>query len=406
MKRAGFEKKSLSERAKKNLAILEAIRRTGPITKAEIAKISGLNLVTISNYIQDFLSKDFVRERALDISSGGRRPILLELNSQAGFVIGVGLNLLNMVGLMVDLRGNIIAEVKKERPNAPVGEIINCLLEIVHEILETSKQDRDKIKGIGVGIAGLMDKKSRTIRWPEKMGSVYASIYMPIPDLLEKEFGLPAYIENDATAAALGEQWLSLEAGCKDIIFMFSGVGCGLIFDGHIYHGASGCAGEVSIHNAKGEDKFNCETGDPCFLKRWEADLGLASLAKKSIAQGRQSRIIEFAEGRLEEITAKHVFEAAKEKDDLAIELISKAAVRLGIKIAYLVNLLNPEVVVLGGGIEQAGPILLETVRDTVNAWAFEETSVPVEITYSKLGDRSVALGAACLVLREIFAQL
>ena len=207
----------------------------------------------------------------------------------------------------------------------------------------------------------------------------YASIYVPLKNIIEKEFSLPVTIENDATSACFGEQWLDLEPGIKNLIYMFSGVGCGIMINGEIYTGSSGSAGEVSIYNPKDESPFSCNAGNPCFLKRWDIDFGLPQEARYCRRDKRvkisSGRIMELADNKPEDISLKHIFHAARENDPLASELLDRAAKQFGIKVAYLVNLLNPEVVVVGGGLEQAGERFLNVVKSTVDAWAFEEMS-------------------------------
>lgn len=402
-----------TEREKRNLAILDILRRFGPITRPEISRVLGLNIVTVSNYVEEFLNKNVVFEKEFDVSEGGRRPILLDINPESGIVIGVGVNLLDIVGVLVDLKGRIITRSSLARKGLGVKDIISSIIEIISQILNKVKAAPGKIKGIGIGIAGIVNKKDGSIRWPEKVSSGYdyASIYVPLKNIIEKEFGLPVIIENDATSACFGEQWLDLEPGIKNLVYMFSGVGCGIMINGEIYTGSTGSAGEVSIYNAKEETPFTCPAGNPCFLKRWEIDLGLADEARLRITKtidstGRQERITELAGGKPGDITMKHIFQAAKENDPLALDLLGKAAKRLGIKVAYLVNLLNPDAVVIGGGLEDAGEIFLNTVRAVVNDWAFEEMASHVRLTYSSLGENAVSLGAASLVMRQVFSQL
>jgi N-acetylglucosamine repressor len=405
-----FQKEDLTEKEKRNVDILEILRKQGPISRPDISKEMGINVVTISNYIDEFIKRQLVYEKELDVSEGGRRPVLLDLNPQAGFVIGVGLNLMNMVGLLVDLKGNIVTKTQIARPRAGVKEISECLLEIVREILRRSKDHTPHIKGIGVGIAGLVNKKTGSIHWPQKMDHyyTYASVDLPLRDLIEKEFNLPVLIENDATAACFGEHWLDLEHGYGNVLYMFSGVGCGIMINGELYRGAQGFAGEVSIYNYKEQDLFSCETGHDCFLKRWEMDLGIVEEVKRALASDKEKAadFFKLTSSNIENVDLKSVFIAARSKDPLALAALEKTAKRLGIKIAYLLNLLNPQLVVIGGGLEEAGEEFLKTVTQTIKEWAFRESTEGVRVVYSELRENAVALGAASLVMQKIFAQL
>lgn len=413
-KELSLEGQVANERTRRNVSILDTIRRQGPISRSDISKLIGLNVVTVSSYIDEFLNQKLLFEKELGISEGGRRPVLLDLNPSANLVIGVGSNLLNMIGVVTDLKGKMLAQVKRGQPYPDVKETALSILEIVRELLERTGADKSKIKGVGLGIAGIVDKTKGSIRWPQKIDSryTYAHISVPLRDLIEKEFGLPVLIENDATVACFGEQWLGITPEIQNLIYMFSGVGAGIMINGEIYHGASGAAGEVSIYNPNEDDLFNCEFGNPCTLKRWEADLGLVSEAQKRVSAILKDtdpigniRLLELADNDVSKINLKNIFQAVREEDPLATFLVKLSAKRLGIKAAYIINLLNPEIVIIGGGIEEAGDAFMNTLRLTVKDWAFEEMADAVKIIPSSLGENSVALGAASLVVRNIFAQ-
>jgi predicted NBD/HSP70 family sugar kinase len=410
MRGLNFQKEVLTEKERRNIDILEILRRHGPISRPEISKEMGINVVTISNYIDEFIRRNLVYEKELDVSEGGRRPVLLDLNSQAAYVIGVGLNLMNMVGVLVDLKGNIITKTQVSRPRASVKEISETVLEIVREIIRRSKDYIQDIKGIGVGIAGLINKQDGSIHWPQKMDHyyTYASVDVPLKGIIEKEFNLPVLIENDATAACFGEHWLDLAQGYKNVLYMFSGVGCGIMLNGEVYRGAQGYAGEVAISNFKEQDLFSCQFANSCFIKRWEVDLGVVDDIRKLLAGDKEKAagFFKLTGSNSDNVDLKSVFIAARQQDELAIAALAHAAKRLGIKVAFLVNLLNPQVVVIGGGFEEAGVDFLNRVATTVKEWAFREVTEDLKIVYSQLRENAVACGAASLVMQKIFAQV
>ena len=410
MRKIDFLREELTEKEKRNIDILEILRRQGPISRPDISKEIGVNVVTISNYIDDFIKHNLVYEKEFDVSEGGRRPLLLDLNPQAGFVIGAGLNLMNMVGLLVDLKGNIVTKTQVVRPKASVKEIAESLLDIIREILRRSKDYAGDIKGIGVGIAGLVNKKDGSIHWPQKMDHyyTYASVDLSLRELIEKEFNLPTLIENDATCACFGEHWLDLGRQLKNVIYMFSGVGCGIMMNGEIYTGTSGYAGEVSIYNFKDQDLFKCALGRDCFIKRWEMDLGIVDEAREILTQDREGaeKFFKLTSSNIGNVDLKSIFIANRAQEPIAMTVLDSAARRLGIKIAYLVNLFNPQVVIIGGGLEEAGEGFLNKVSLTVKDWAFREVTEDLKIAYSQLKENAVALGAASLVMQKVFAQL
>jgi glucokinase len=236
----------------------------------------------------------------------------------------------------------------------------------------------------------------------------YASVDLPLRGLIEREFNLPTLIENDSTSACFGEHWFDLKENYKNILYMFSGVGCGMIINGELYRGAEGYAGEVSVYNYKEQDLFSCDSGQPCFIKRWDLDLGVIQDVKNALLEDKQKaeEFFRISSVNLESLDLKSVFHAARLKNPVALAALEKAAKRLGIKIAYLVNLLNPQIVVIGGCFEESGEEFLNMVRGVVASWAFRESTNNLKIVYSQLRENAVAMGAASLVLEKVFAQL
>jgi predicted NBD/HSP70 family sugar kinase len=317
---------------------------------------------------------------------------------------------MNMVGLLVNLKGNIITKTQIARPQTSVKEVSECLLEIVREILRRSKGYADNIKGIGIGVAGLINKKDSSIHWPQKMDNyyTYASVDLSLKSLMEKEFNLPTLIENDATSACFGEHWLDLKDGYKNVLYMFSGVGCGMMINGELYRGSQGYAGEVSVYNYREQESLACSDNQPCLVKRWDMDLGVVNDVKTTLLRSKEQadEFFRITSTKPEDADLKSIFIASRANNEVAVLALDKAAKRLGIKIAYLVNLLNPQIVVIGGGFEESGENFLNKVRSTVMDWAFRESTKDLKIVYSQLRENAVAMGAASLVLERVFAQL
>jgi len=411
MKSLALKGDVLNERSRRNLMILETIRRSGPVSKADISRFSGVNVVTISNYIESYIRKNLVRVKSLDVSAGGRRPALLAINPQGNLAIGIGLNLIDMIGVVIDLNGQIVARVVKNRPNTEAKDIIDSAFAMITELLEQlSVADREKVKGVGVGMAGIVDHQNGTIRWPRKLNDgqcQYTSLYVSFKDMVEKKFRIPCILENDATVACLGEQWLSSDQTIENLIYMFSGVGCGLMFNGEVYRGTTGGAGEVSL-GATQEGKIVDSSWDhSLFFQPWEDDLGIVREIRQSLkdVKSSESIVLELAKGKIENIHLRLVFQAAKAGDPLAVEKVKNAGRRLGAKIAFLVNLLNPQVVIIGGGMEEGGSSIVEAVKSVVSELAFSEMFNAVKIVPSRLGNNAVAIGAASLIVRQVFSR-
>jgi hypothetical protein len=279
----------LTDKERKNLSILEVIRKNGPISRTDISKITELNIVTVSNYVNHYIKKGLVIEGELDESTGGRKPVLVELNSKAGYIVGVGLNMLSIVGVLVDLEINVIAELKIERPPENSENVIERMVDMATEIIEKAEIDKDKIVGVGVGVPGIIDERGRTIRWPQSLGEKDLSVCLSIKDTFERRLNIPTFVENDANAAVLGEKWLGLDRDVRHMLYMFSGVGCGVLINGEIYRGATGAAGELGINSSKvsKEAAFDMATQ----LGRWEMDIGMVHRIKEGIAKGEKTML-------------------------------------------------------------------------------------------------------------------
>ena len=397
----------LTEREEKSFQLLELLRQRGPLTRTELSQGTGFNIVTVSNYVNQFIKQALVLERGFDISTGGRKPILVELHAKSGFAVGIDVGPINvpnsqMVLVMTDLRGQMIHRVSMPRTHDNMDRILQGFGGVIREFLKSSPIDAKKIHGIAIGLPGIMDERAGTIRDTSRHG--IRTNYVAIRDQLEAEFHLPVLMGSDSSLAGYGELRLGLDRSVGNLIYLYSDVGASLIFNGHIYWGSGGSAGELGVFVPTDDDYLKW-IKSPSFVLSNVWDLGLAAQAKKLIQEGHATKIQELAQGNLEAIRLETILQAAQGGDQLARELIEHAAMQLGIRIAYLVNLLNPDIVVIGGGIEHAGSMLLEPVWRSVKKYAYEEPASLVDVLPAQLGENAVALGAACWVIREVFVQ-
>ncbi|MBN1871730.1 MAG: ROK family protein [Candidatus Omnitrophica bacterium] len=402
-----FKYQTLTDKERKNLMLLDIIMQKGPISRTDISRETELNIVTVSNYINNFIDKAIVIEKGLDVSSGGRKPTLVELDAKGGYVIGIDIGPLYEVAIMTDLSARIIVKNKKDRPQGHIEEVIKAAGELLGDTIAKSNVPADKILAIGFGISGVIDEESGIIRDTDPNRGRTTGSLNSFRLAMEEKFGISTFVGNDATCAAFGEKRLSLGRTIEDMLYVYSDVGCGIIIKGDIYCGASGSAGEIQLSiSPKEAEKAKLSSNELSYLRPMGIDLGIISRAKESIQQGVGTKIVETIDGKLENLTLEKIISSAESGDKLAIGLIESAGINLGTRISYLINLFNPEVVVIGGGIEKAGELILEPIRRTVKKFAFEEPANKVRIIPSALGEDAVALGAASLVLRDVFTQL
>lgn len=349
----------------------------------------------------NYIKKGLVFECGRDISTGGRRPELVRLNLESAYVVGVDIGSEKLVVVITDLGLKTKAKVILPRPTGSMDEVLNGTTSALEKILKESKIPPSNIKIIGIGASGIVDIYSGTIHDTDPTRGRTRTNFYTLARLLEEKFNIPTLVGNDATCAAFGELSLSPASGISELLYIYSDIGCGIIINGDIYCGASGSAGEIQLLIEDKEKKAHGVEVASYGIRG--VDLGIVDKAKALIDKGETTKILDLAGGKKEKITKETIFNAAQKQDKLAREILMDAAYWLGIKVAYLVNIFNPQMVAIGGGMENAGGVFLESLTSCVKMYAFEESFNAVKIMPSFLKEEAVALGAASLGVRELF---
>jgi glucokinase-like ROK family protein len=369
--------------------ILETIEKEGPISRADISRLTKISSPTVSLAVEYFLKRGIVKERGIGKSSGGRKPTLIELNSNGGFVIGIDLCGTNMKLVLVDLGGKIVKKVKGPTINSnSKNKVLDRLKELIHSVIDKSDADWGLILGIGVGVSGVTDESGRVsfapaLGWED----------MPVKGLLREEFKIPVAVENDVNAAALGEKLFGVGKTVENFVFVAIGtrVGAGIIINGKLYKGFANAAGEVGylVMGDKYLKDYRKEFG--CLESLISGPAIAAKAANQIRSYNSGSTEISFCQGK--NITAKDVFEAAKRKDKVALKIVEEVSKYLAIGLGNISVLLNPEMIVLGGGISKQEDILLKPLREMIA----KITPIPPTIVISSLGNDAGVIGAAAL---------
>jgi len=418
--RDGLKGERITEKERRNLDILSTVRRANEISRAEISRLTGLNIVTVSNYINAYVYKGLIEEGGLDISTGGRRPELVRIKPSYGYTIGIDLGAPHIlegtciIGVVMDVSSRQVLKesVKKEEESAE--KFIDRIIDLISRLIKDSNIPKEKFLGVGLGIWGVLDRYKGTVRYTPEKGGVFN--YVELRNRIEKKFNLPATIEHDAMAAALGEKWagIGLEPGVENILYICSDSSVGIIINGELYYGASKSAGELNLNPPdEGSDdtpevKCWATYRHGCCLRSRGIDLGISDRAKSLFREkkGLRSLIMDAVDDDIDKITMDIVASVAEKGDKVAIKILEEAGDYLGVKIAALINIFNPEAVVIGRGIERAGDVFFEALRRSVERWAFEESVKVVRIRPTSLSDESVAVGAASLVTQKVFAKI
>ncbi len=251
--------------------------------------------------------------------------------------------------------------------------------------------------GIGAGAPGPLDAEAGVVLLTPNLGWVD----YPLRDRLQAALGLPTVIDNDANCAVLGEWWRGAAQGTRHAIgfTIGTGIGGGLIVDGKLYHGASGCAGEIG-HTTIEANGRHCACGNYGCLEAYASGLAIARRAVEAIESGEVTTLLQRAGGDPARISARTVYDAAHDGDELARELVHETAQFLGAGVANLVNVFNPEVVVVCGGVTRAGDLLFVPLRREVARRAFKPAVQAVRIVAQQLEAPGV-FGAARVFLER-----
>jgi len=326
----------------------------------------------------------------------------MEASSKRGqLILGVDLGGSKIGAIVADAWANIIARDNRDTCaeqgyEEVMGRIIQSIKQVMASPQVTSSAD---IVGIGIGAAGACEAASGVVT---SSPNLPGWVDIPLRDIIQREFGLPTYLDNDAAVAALGEHRFGAGVGIDNLIYVGvgTGIGGGIIIDGRIYRGASGAAGEmghmtIDVHGPR------CNCGNIGCWETFASGTALAREAVKRIEAGAETTILSFCQGDLKKVGAEAVYLAAVSGDELAGELILRTGRYLGVGLVNLVNIFNPELILIGGGLSQMGQLLLAPAVEVVKERAFELPAKAVRIELAHLGTDAGVLGAVALVLEE-----
>ncbi len=379
-------------------AILRLIWDEHRISRTDIASKAGLSRSTVSEIVGEILPLGLVATVGEGPSSGGRRPIVLEFQDDSCVILGVEMGGSHIAVAMTNLRGKVLAWESRDHAvrEDPPGTR-KLIAELCEKCLASPAANGRPLVGIGVALPSPVDPANpdhlSTLvlpAWEEKLGL----------DFLSERFKVPLLVDNDANLGALAEQWWGLEEEVDHLAFIkvATGIGSGHIIDGEIYRGATGVAGEIG-HIAIDPQGDLCMCGLRGCLATLVGGHALEARARRMAEDFPDSVLI----GR--DFNSNDIEEAALGGDLLALSVVREAAENLGIAIAGLLNLLNPSVVILGGEFARMEELVLDRLRETVRNRTLVDSVAAAEIRVSTLGDQSVAIGAATLVLKEALSD-
>ncbi len=318
------------------------------------------------------------------------------------YVIGVDLGGTGIKAGLVDAAGAV--RLKRTVPtdtSRGADSILAAIKSAAGGLIASAKKGRLKISGIGVGTPGAVDPETGHIAGGAENLPGWKGA--PLVPALAETFRLPVFASNDVTLNALGEARFGAGRGKKDV-FCFAlgtGIGGGAVIGGKVYRGAGDAAAEAGHMTVKFDGR-RCNCGSRGCLESYASGTAVAREGKAACRKNSDSIILKAAGGRLEDVSAKHVFDAAKKNDAAAAAIVKKTGFYLGVGIANVINIFNPEVVIIGGGLSRAGKILIDEAIETVGMYGLEINLKNTGIVLSSLHSTAGMLGAAALCWQEI----
>jgi glucokinase-like ROK family protein len=383
--------------------ILDALRRYAPISRAELAARTGLNRSTVSIIVNSLIEEGYIQETDLQSSKVGRPGMLLVLNPRGGCAVGleIGVDFISIImtdfTAQVQWRQHCIID-----PSLDQIAILEKAAELTQAALDAGQEQGLRPLGIGLGVPGLVDgRQGKLVFAPNLKWS-----NVPLRLMWSQRFVLPVFVENEANAAALGEYYFGSARGVDDFIYLSAGIGLGggIMIGGKLFRGSTGYASEVG-HMTIDPDGELCGCG-----KRgcWETLVGPRAVLRRvrhTLEAGAESRLPGIVNGTLHDMTIEDVFNAAMQNDPVALKALVEVGENLGIGVANLVNIFNPQLIVLGGALNMASPILLPQIERVVCSSALQPPCENVRITGSAHGADACVMGAIALVLDDILRE-
>lgn len=381
-------------------SILRLLYHTDPVSAPDLSKKIGISLPTVLMLLNDLISSGLVSTMGTGASTGGRKPALYGLSDESLFVIACDMGRYSAKMTIFNSHNQRVTPLKYIDTHIDDPDLVTKLHQASRELIIGFKIPEDKIFGLGVDMPGLVDSHQGinfTIKNPD---------YQAVRKLLEAEFNTYVYIDNDARMQAYGEYVFGKAKNCRNaIVVNWSwGVGLGMILNGQLYGGTTGFAGELS-HIQMAEEGDLCICGKRGCLETIASANTILKLARQGISEGKVSQLTQQFSSNSGEMTPEHVIAAARSGDEFSISILNRIGLSLGKGLSILIQLMNPEIIVLGGPISKANQYVLTPIQQALNKYCLEKIVSNTTIVTSEIDEQSGLLGSAAMVYQQLFSD-
>jgi predicted NBD/HSP70 family sugar kinase len=378
-------------RAINRSSVLNTVRTFGPISRTDTARHTRLSAATVSGITAELIEDGLIFEKEAGNSRGGRRPILLALNPRGGYTVGVKLSESQVVGALTDLEATVIASHTASLDGHSLDETIDNIARLVDTLLTMSGVESEKLLGVGVGLAGIIDPAKGVLRY----SSILGWRDVPIGARLQERVHVPVYVGNDVDTLTLTEKWFGAGQGLDNFLTVTigRGVGLGIVVNGQIYRGSQGGAGEFG-HTVIDVAGPTCDCGNRGCLETFVADPALVRMAGLAVERGDLASTAGTVDGLLME---------ARAGNPAALSIFRRAGEVLGLGIANLINIFSPQRIIVSGEGVRARDLIFGPMREAIDRHVMPGLARDTEVEVDIWNDDAWARGAAGLVLQELF---
>ncbi len=367
----------------------------GDYSIADLSKELNSSIPTITKLVGELINEGYLEDMGKQGTNGGRRPSIYGLNPSAGYFVGVDIRRDDLSIAVTNFKGQtIMSQVDTDYTLEATEESFRGLCELILNYLKSAKIDTEKVNAYGINLTGRVNNNTGY------SFSYFIGEDRPLSSVLEELLGAPVFVENDSRAMTYGEYICGVANNEKDMLFLNVswGLGMGMIIDGKLSYGKSGFSGEIGHFPLLDNDRM-CQCGKIGCLETGASGLALHRNFIEKLKEGRTSLLSEKYNAGVE-ITLDDIIDAVLEEDVLAIETVEEVGFILGRAIAGLINIFNPELVVIGGKLAAAKDYLMIPIKGSINKHSLNIVNKDTTIKFSKLGKKAGPLGA-CMLSRS-----
>lgn len=378
--------------------VLDYIKRSSPVSRAAIARETSLAKPTVSAIVEELIDRELVREIGVGptASGGGRPPILLEFNARSQFFVGVQFGIKRTNVVVADALGQELDRATIKTPARSATRAISSTVKQIKALMKKANAPMDRLGAVGVCVPGLIELETGECLLAPNLGWHH----VPLREKLEDAVDAPVYVVNTADAAVVVETIEGAAQGYDNVVLLYvigQGVGASVISEGKLLHGARGLVGEIGHNHVPGATRA-CNCGKVGCLETLTDGASIARAAVEAIQAGQKTSLADLDP---DELTSVDVSAAAAEGDEVALGILEDAGRMLGVAASWLINLFNPDVLLVGGGVANAGEPLLGPLEEAALEHTLAESAEKVDIHVWTLGADAAVTGAVWVALQR-----